>query len=143
MFPTPTVVGTMRQRQRGDGNVSRGQSPATSVATMVSGDEIIEDGGDHRHPQEEVPQHAWPSQAARDPVYNKDGRIAEPAPPPPPAVAGNGEEDRPQAQVTCAICIRLFAATRPPFYGAKNGGRDAAKSRMQIAQVTRKIPWQG
>ena len=41
---------------------------------MVSGDEIIEDGGDHRHPQEEVPQHAWPSQAARDPVYNKDGR---------------------------------------------------------------------
>ena len=32
---------------------------------MVSGDEIIEDGGDHRHPQEEVPQHAWPSQAVR------------------------------------------------------------------------------
>ena len=71
---TPTVVGTMRQRQRGDGNVSRGQSPATSVATMVSGDEIIEDGGDHPHPQEEVPQHARPSQAARDTVYNMDGR---------------------------------------------------------------------
>ena len=71
---TPTVVGAMRQRQRGDGNVSRGQSPATSVATMVSGDAIIEDGGDHPHPQEEVPQHARPSQAARDPVYNMDGR---------------------------------------------------------------------
>ena len=41
---------------------------------MVSGDEIIEDGGDHRHPQAEGPQHAWPSQAAHDPVYNKDGR---------------------------------------------------------------------
>ena len=157
LVSTPTVVGAMRQRQRGDGNVSRGQSPATSVATMVSGDEIIEDGGDHRHPQEEVPQHARPSQAARDPVYNMDGRevgrpyayrddvgavgiltgnwgghranvatqaamdldlksgpatiiclqeahegvahvLAEPVPPPPPAVAGNGGEDRPQAQ---------------------------------------------
>ena len=65
---------SMRQRQRGDGNVSRGQSPATSVATMVSGDAIIEDGGDHPHPQEEVLQHARPSQAARDPVYNMDGR---------------------------------------------------------------------
>ena len=174
VFPTPTVVGTMRQRQRGDGNVSRGQSPATSTATMASGDEIIEDGGEDRHPQEEVPQHAWPSQAVRGPVYSKDGRevgrpyayredvgavgiltgnwgghranaatqaamdldlksgpatiiclreahegvagvLAEPAPPPPPAVAGNGEEDRPQAQVTCAICIRLFAATRRPL----------------------------
>ena len=41
---------------------------------MVSGDEIIEDGGDHRHPQEEVPHHAWPSQAVRGPVYNKGGR---------------------------------------------------------------------
>ena len=40
---------------------------------MVSGDEIIEDGGDHPHPQE-VPQLARPSQAARDPVYNMDGR---------------------------------------------------------------------
>ena len=65
---------SMRQRQRGDGNVSRGQSPATSVATMVSGDAIIEDGGDHPHPQEEVPQHARPSQAAREPVFNMDGR---------------------------------------------------------------------
>ena len=34
---------------------------------MVSGDVIIEDGGDH-------PQHARPSQAARGPVYNMDGR---------------------------------------------------------------------
>ena len=52
---TPTVVGTMRQRQRGDGNVSRGQSPASSVATMVSGDLIIEDGGEHPPPVEDVP----------------------------------------------------------------------------------------
>ena len=34
---------------------------------MVSGDVIIDDGGEH-------PQHARPSQAARDPVYNMDGR---------------------------------------------------------------------
>ena len=73
---TTTVVGPVRQRQRGNDNVSRGQASATSAATMVAGDKIIEDGGDLPHPQEEVPQNARPSQAARDPVYNVDGREA-------------------------------------------------------------------
>ena len=41
---------------------------------MVSGDVIMEDGGDYPRPQEEVPPEEAPRQAARDPVYSVDGR---------------------------------------------------------------------
>ena len=89
--------------------------------------------------------------------------LAEPAPPPPPAVAGNGGEDRPQAQYytlranencnTNFIAVRVnlaselksvrFQRTVDGFCKAKNGGRVAAVSRMQIAQVTWNNQWQG
>ena len=79
----------------------------------------------------------------------------EPAPPPPPAVAGNGGEDRPQAQYytlranencnTNFIAVRVnlaselkalrFQLTLDGRYKARDGRRVAARSRINVVQV--------
>ena len=86
--------------------------------------------------------------------------LAEPAPPPPPAVAGNGGEDRPQAQYytlranekcnTNFIVVRVnlasaltsvrFQRTLDGFYRVAGGRRREARSRIQMAQVIWRKP---